>query len=285
MSDLALLDTVVRLVPRRRRRIDLNIWVPFGALVLLLLSFFVAPALFHIAGPNTGSLFNINKPPFSPGHILGTNNLGNDMLAQCLFGGRITVEIGFAAVGIGYLVGGTIGALAGYRGGWVDSLVMRLLDIFLALPFIVLAMVIITFLGASERNLILTLGFLTLPSKARLARAVTLRLRQRDFILASRLLGKRPSTIIVRHLVPNIAPALMTFAFLNLSTIIIVIAALSYLGLGLSPSIPNWGYLIFQGQSYLVSDPWMALIPGAFVFATVLSFNTLSDNLRAKFAV
>ena len=285
--DLGGLVSPLGVLPRRSllARANLNIWLPVGVFGLLLLGAFVAPSVFHIPGPNTGSLFDTLKPPFTRGHLLGTTNLGNDMLSQCLYGARITLEVSFAAVGIGYVVGGSIGAIAGYVGGLLDTIVMRVLDMVLAFPFLVLAMTIVTFLGSSERNLILTLAFVLLPSKARIARAVTLKMRQRDFILASRLLGKKPRTIIIRHLIPNIAPTLMTFAFLNLSTIMIVMASLSYLGLGLPPSVPSWGYLISQGQGYLVTDPWMALIPGAFLFATIMSLNALSDNLRTRFKV
>jgi peptide/nickel transport system permease protein len=282
-SDISLAPPLV--VLSRAYRVDWGLWLPGGILVLLLLTFFAGPAIFNIPGPNTGSLLDGLKPPFTAGHLLGTNNLGNDLLSQCLFGGRIALQVAFAAVVIGYLVGGSIGALSGYRGGVVDTVVMRVLDVVLSLPLLVIAMAIVTFVGASERNLILLLGFGTLPSKARVARAVTLKLRQRDFILASRLLGKRPLTVIVKHLVPNIAPTLMTFAFLNLSTIMIVMATLSFLGIGPSASTPSWGYEISQGQNYLVADPWFALCPCFFLFVTVLSLNTLSDNLRTRFRV
>jgi peptide/nickel transport system permease protein len=282
-SDVSLAPPLV--VITRAHRVDWGLWMPCSILVLLLLAFFAAPAIFGIAGPNVGSLLDTLKPPLTGGHLLGTTNLGNDLLSQCLFGGRFALEVGVAAVAIGYLLGGTIGALSGYFGGILDTIVMRILDVILSLPFLVLAIAIVTFVGASERNLILLLAFGTLPSKARLSRAVTLKLRQRDFILASRLLGKGPFTIIFKHLVPNIAPALMTYAFLNLSTIMIVMASLSFLGLGPSASTPSWGYLISQGQNYLVADPWFALCPCFFLFVTVLSFNTLSDNLRTRFGV
>ena len=173
-------------------RRDLNIWVPVGVLVLLIVGAFAAPSLFHIAGPNTGSLFDTLKPPLTQGHILGTTNLGNDMLSQCLFGARVTLVVSFAAVGIAYLVGGTIGAISGYLGGTLDTILMRILDMVLAFPFIVLAMTIVTFLGSSEVNLILTLAFVLLPSKARIARATTLKLRGRTSSSRAGCSGRSP---------------------------------------------------------------------------------------------
>lgn len=266
-----------------RRRVDLDLAIPAGILVLLAFFCFAGPLIFQIPGPNSGDLADAFKRPLSPGHFLGTTNLGNDMVSQILFGGRITLEVSFAAVALGYLVGGVIGVLAGFTGGAVDSIVMRLLDVILAFPGLVLVMVAVTFLGAGERNLILILAFGTVPAKARIARAVTLRFRQRDFIMASRLLGKPTGSVVLRHLVPNVVPSLMTFAILNMAIVMIIMASLSFLGLGLPPSVPNWGYLISQGQNYLVQDPWIFLVPSCFLFVTVLSLNMLSDNLRARF--
>lgn len=256
--------------------------MPTVVLVGMLVSCFLLPVVLGIPNPNSGALASSFLPPFAPGHLFGTDQLGNDILSQCLYGGQVAIEVSVASVALGFLIGGGLGVLAGYFGGTVDSIVMRILDAFLAFPALVLALVIVTFLGESERNVIIAIAFFTVPSKARMARATTLRIRSRDFLLASRLMGKSDGYILRNHIIRNVAPPLMTFAMLNIAAVMVVQASLSYLGLGVPPPTPNWGWLIAEGQGFLASYPWIAFIPSAFLFVTVLALNALGDALRVR---
>ena len=224
-------------------------------------------------------------PPFSPHHLFGTDELGNDVFSRILYGGRVSLEVGFGSVLIGGVIGGTIGAVAAFKGGLGEVIVMRLLEVLLAFPSLVLAIVIATYLGPSEIHVIWAISFFSIPAFARLARANTLRLRQLDFIFAARLCGTGDRRIVLRHLVPNIRSQLITFGLLGVGISIVVEAALSFLGLGVPPPGPSWGNMIAVGEQNLTSYPDLVIIPSAFLFATVLAVNLLGDSLRRRWGV
>jgi peptide/nickel transport system permease protein len=267
---------------RRTRHLSLSIWIPAVILALMVAACFLGPFVFPVPNPNGGLESQALLAPFSPGHILGTDDLGNDILSRCLYGGRVSIEVGLGAVGLGLLFGTPLGMLAGYRGGTTDSLIMRFLDMFLAFPALVLALAVASYLGPNERDVIFAIGFFTVPAYARLARAATLRLGEQGFIAGAKMIGQRGRRIITHHVLPNVLPNLMTFGLLTVAIAIVVEATLDYLGAGVRPPQPSWGSLLATGQQYLSLAPWIALVPSCFLFVTVTSLNLLGDALRAR---
>ncbi len=256
------------------------VYIPLASLLIIAFLCFVGPYLFDLPGPNAGSLHETLLPLGAPGHPLGTDADGNDILSRLLYGGRISLEVGFGATALGFAIGGTIGTMAGYLGKSIDMVFMRCLDVLLAFPGIVLALAIATYLGPNERNVILALSFFTIPAYARLTRATVLRLRNRDFIAASRSMGATSRHVMLQHLVPNLVPALLTFVFLQIGIVMLAEAGLSYLGVGIRLPTPSWGNMIAGGQIELTSRPDFVLIPAACLFLTVLSCNLLANGLR-----
>jgi peptide/nickel transport system permease protein len=273
--------------PGRLRALSatLELWVPFGLLIFIAATCFLWPEIYHLRNPTTGSLSNVNIPPFSPHYILGSDTLGNDEMSEIFYGGRVSLEVGFGSVLLGMLVGGTLGTFAGYRGGAIEAIIMRILDMFLAFPSLVLALMIATYLGPSEIHVIWAISFFAVPAFARLARASTLRLREQPFIVAAKLSGTRQWRILIRHIAPNITPQLLTFSFLGVAVSIIVEAALDFLGLGVPAPNPSWGRMIANGQTFLASSPYLVLVPSAFLFITVVSLNLTGDALRTRWGV
>jgi peptide/nickel transport system permease protein len=282
-ATLAVAPTVAEPAARRRgwtRNLDLII--P-GALVgLLLFLCFVWPLFGTVPPPTGGNILDANIPSFSPGHPLGTDQVGNDLWSRLLYGGRNSLEIAFAVNVIGLVLGGLLGAFAAFWGSFTDTVIMRVLDVLIAFPSLVLALAIAQSLGPSKLHTIYALSFFSVPAFARLARAQTLRLRERPFMLAARLAGTRAPRILLRHITPNILPALITFGLLGIGVTIILEGALSFLGLGIPPPQPSWGNMIFEGQAVLSAEPKLVLLPSAFLFVTVLAFNLLGDALRAR---
>jgi peptide/nickel transport system permease protein len=254
-------------------------------LAALLLAFFVWPLIGPVGKPTGGNILNANIEPFTSGHLFGTDPVGNDIWSRILYGGRSSIEIALAVQLIGLVVGGSFGAFAGYWGGLLDSVLMRILDVLIAFPALVLALAIAESLGPSKFHTILALSFFSVPAFARISRAATLRLRERTFILAARLSGTGSPRILARHVAPNILPQLVTFGLLGMGVIIILEGALSFFGLGIPPPNPSWGNMIFDGQGILSAEPRLVFVPSAFLFVTVLSFNLLGDALRSRWSV
>jgi peptide/nickel transport system permease protein len=263
---------------------SLDVAIPAGALVVLLLAFFVWPVIGPVGKPTGGNILNANIEPFSQGHLFGTDPVGNDIWSRILYGGRSSIEIALAVQLIGLVVGGTFGAFAGYRGGVLDLGLMRILDVLIAFPALVLALAIAQSLGPSKFHTILALSLFSVPAFARISRAATLRLRERTFILAARLSGTGGPRMLLRHVAPNILPQLVTFGLLGMGVIIILEGALSFFGLGVPPPNPSWGNMIFDGQGILSAEPRLVLVPSAFLFVTVLAFNLLGDALRSRWS-
>jgi peptide/nickel transport system permease protein len=282
-ATLAVAPTVAEPAARRRgwtRNLDLII--P-GALVgLLLFLCFVWPLFGTVPKPTGGNILDANAPSFSEGHFLGADQVGNDLWSRLLYGGRNSLEIAFAVNVIGLVVGGLLGAFAAFWGSFVDTVTMRVLDVLIAFPSLVLALAIAQSLGPSKLHTIYALSFFSVPAFARLSRAATLRLRERPFMLAARLAGTRAPRILLRHVAPNILPQLATFGLLGVGVTIILEGALSFLGLGVPPPEPSWGNMIFEGQAVLSAEPKLVLLPSAFLFVTVLAFNLLGDAMRAR---
>lgn len=262
----------------------LGIIVPAALIAVIVLGCFLGPVVLPIPRPTGGDVLNAGLPSFSPGHPLGTDPNGNDILSRILYGGRNSLIVAVSVNVIGLIAGGLFGALSGYAGGALDTLIMRVLDIFIAFPALVLIIAVAQSLGPSELTAVLALAFFSIPANARVARAATLNLRERPFIAAAQLCGTSRTRMLLRHIVPNIFPQLITFATLGMGLIIVLEGALSFLGLGIPAPAPSWGNMISDGQQSLSATPWLVLWPSGALFLTVLSFNLLGDGLRARWS-
>jgi peptide/nickel transport system permease protein len=251
----------------------------------VLIACFLGPTLLSLPSPVGGNVLESNQPAFSPGHILGTDPNGNDILSRLLNGGQSSLWIAVAVNLLGLVVGGTLGALSGFVGGWVDTAIMRVLDVLIAFPSLVLALAIAQSLGPSKTNTIFALAFFSVAAFARIARAATLQLREQTFMTAARLSGTPAWRTLARHIAPNVLPGLITFALLGMGIIIILEGALSFLGLGVPAPDPSWGNMISNGQQTLSATPRYVLLPSAFLFVTVQAFNLLGDALRSRWSV
>jgi peptide/nickel transport system permease protein len=261
-----------------------GIWLPAFLVGLVLFLCFLWPLIASVPSPTGGTILNSNLPSFSPGHLFGTDATGNDEWSRLLYGGRASLEVGLAVTAIGLLIGGTLGAFAGYVGGWRDNLIMRILDVLIAFPALVLAVAIAERLGPGEVHTIWALCFFSVPALARIARAATLRVREQNFIVAAGLSGSGHTRTLLRHVMPNIFPELITFGLLGIGIIIVLEGALSFLGLGIPPPAPSWGNMIASGQGILSAQPKFVLLPSAALFITVMCFNLLGESLRARWS-
>ena len=267
-----------------RWRGKLGVWIPAGLVVLIVAACFLAPLLFDLPKPIGGDVLDSYLPTGSPGHPLGTDGNGNDTLSRVLYGGRASLLIAVTVNLLGLLVGGTLGALSGQIGGAVDTTIMRLLDVLIAFPSLVLTLAVAQALGPSMRNTILALAFFSIPAFARVARAAVLRLRSLPFMAAADLCGTPRWRVLFRHLAPNIAPQVITFGMLGMGIVIIIEGALSFLGLGVPRPNPSWGNMIADGQQSLSATPGLVLWPSLALLITVLSFNLLGENLRVRWS-
>lgn len=276
------------LVERRSRLRHLSrgwdLYVPLLFLAAMLFACFLWPLIYSLPSPIIASGVP-DLSPFSPGHLFGTDQLGNDVFSRILYGGRVSLEVGFGSTLLGLIAGGLLGSLAAYRRGIVEAVIMRILEIFLSFPSLVLAIVVATYLGPSELHVIWAISFFAVPYFGRLARANALQVAGSNYVLAAKLTGASDSRIMVRHVIPNIAFPLMTFGFLGVGVAVIVEAALSFLGLGVPPPGASWGNMIAVGQQNLTSAPDLVIIPGAFLVATVLALNLAGDALRLRWGV
>ena len=260
----------------------LRLWVPVGVLILILAICFLLPLVVTLPSATSGNIIYNNEPPFSPGHILGTDVQGVDLFSQLVYGGQVAFEVGLSVTAIGIAIGGTLGVIAAYFGGWVDAVISRVFDILIAFPALVLALVIAEGLGPSEMHVIWALAVFGIPAVGRVARGATLTIRGLPFMTAARLAGTRRWRIIARHIVPNIMPNIVTFSLLGLGIIIILEGALDFLGYGIPTPTPSWGNMISRGQQIQLAQPEYVLIPSIALLITVASLNMLGDALRER---
>ena len=272
-----------RSVPRRRRA-PWPIVAACGFVAVLVVVGVAAPYLAR-SDPERGSLGARLEAPTLGGadgkaHLLGTDHLGRDVLSRIIYGTRVSLTVGFAAVAIGGLVGGTLGLAVGFRGGWVDEVIMTVADAQLAFPFILLAIGIIAVLGPSFPNLVIVVGLSGWVTYARVLRSQVLSLRRREFVDAIIGLGGSVPRIILRHILPNVASTFMVIATLELARAIVLEATLSFLGLGIQPPTPSWGGMIHEGRDYLDSAWWISIFPGVVLMLTSLVVSRTGDWLR-----
>jgi peptide/nickel transport system permease protein len=261
---------------------------PLLAVVLLLVVTFAAVFGPSIAprDPNRQNIISRLKHPLQAdrkGHvfILGTDGLGRDVLSRLLYGARVSLIVGMVSVVVGGSIGILLGMIAGYFGGWWDDVIMRLADIQLALPFILLAIIFMLVLGPGVLNLILVLGIGQWVTYARIARGQTISQREKEYVEAAKALGQGTASILVSEILPNILAPLIIIASFNVASVILAEAALSFLGLGVPPTVPSWGGMLAESRDQLLSGRWwLAFFPGAAIMVTVLSFNILGDWLR-----
>lgn len=254
-----------------------------GALILLL--FVLAALLAPLLAPYDPLDQNVVaglRPP-SAEHLLGTDKLGRDIFSRLLYGAQISLVVGLAVVAGSGLIGGTIGLLAGYLGGWADEIMMRITDVFFAFPALILAMAIAGALGPSLQNALIAIVAVTWPVYARLLRGQVLTIKEREFILAARALGVPQLRIVGRHVLPNsLAPLLVQGSF-DLGSAILAVAGLSFIGFGAQPPTPEWGVMISEGRNYLATQWWLATAPAGAILLVVAGFNLLGDGLRDLF--
>jgi len=213
-------------------------------------------------------------------HLLGTDQLGRDVLSRIVYGARASLAAGLSSVAAALLVGTTIGVVAGYLGGWVDNVAMRLMDTLLSFPALLLALAITVVLGAGLVAVIVAISIVYVPTFARLARGQVLAAREQEFVLAARAVGVADVRIMARHILPNIAAPLIVQASLSIAFAILTEASLSFLGLGVKPPDPSWGSMVSDGRQYLREAPWVVFGPGAAILLTVTALNVLGDALR-----
>jgi peptide/nickel transport system permease protein len=263
-------------------RTSLDVVLPSSALLLIVFSCFALPALFALPPPVGGSVLEASLLPLSPRHFLGTDLNGNDVLSRMLHGGQGSIEVSLTVNLIGFVLGGTLGAVSGFLGRFVDAVIMRLFDVLIAFPPLVLILAVAQGLGGGVLNTIWSLSFFSVPAFARVARAATLRVREQAFVTAAVLSGAGLMRIVFKHIAPNIAPQLTNFGLLGIGVVMVIEGGLSFLGFGIHAPHPSWGNMIAQGQQALLTSPLLVLLPGGLLFLTVLSCNLLGEALRKR---
>lgn len=252
----------------------------FGALIIALLGAVALLAPFiALYDPTDIDIHEALLSP-SPVHIMGTDQLGRDIFSRMVYATRVSLSVGFVAVGIAAVIGIILGSIAGYFGGRIDSIIMRFVDIMLCFPSFFLILAVVAIIGPGIYNIMIVIGLTSWMGMARLIRAETLTLRERDFVAASRALGASSARIIMRHLIPNGIGPLLVSIVLGIAAAILVEAGLSFLGLGVQPPSPSWGNILMEGKATLGVAWWLILFPGLAILFTVLAFNLLGEGIR-----
>ncbi|MCL6451635.1 MAG: ABC transporter permease [Acetobacteraceae bacterium] len=267
----------LRIVWRRlkRHRLALSGFVLFLVLVFLaLFAPWIAPY-----PPNQTDFPRSLKPPCRE-HLMGTDEFGRDVLSRVIYGARMSLQVGVISVGIALVLGVFLGALSGYVGGWVDNIIMRLMDIMLAFPAILLAISIMAVLGPGLTNAMIAIGIVTVPQYARIVRGSILSIKEHEYVEAARAIGCSQGKIIFRHILPNIMAPIIVRTTLGTSEAILEAAALGFLGLGVQPPTAEWGAMLSRAQRYIYTAPYLATFPGLAITATVLGLNLFGDGLR-----
>jgi peptide/nickel transport system permease protein len=259
---------------RRRATLIVGL-VMLGIAILVVL---LAPVLAS-QSPIAIDVLHPLSPPGTGGHLLGTDQYGRDLFARILYGGRIDLAIAFGATSVTLVAGTFIGLVAGYLGGWVDNLLMRIVDVFFAFPFLVLIIAIVAMLGPSILNMFIAIWITSWVSYARIMRAQTVTAKKQQYVLAARALGYSKLRVMFRHILPNTAASVIIFSMVDAVGNIILAASLGFIGLGAQPPTPEWGTMISDGQNYILTSWWLATIPGLAVVFVGIAFSFIGDGL------
>jgi peptide/nickel transport system permease protein len=270
-------------VGRRLRRDKVALVCALVLLAIVLAAIF-APLVAPV-DPTKGSILKRLRPIGTPGHLLGTDELGRDMLSRLIFGGRLSLMMGISPVALALVIGSLLGIVAGFVGGRVNTAIMRTVDVFFAFPSVLLAVAISGALGAGIANAMLALTIVFIPPIARVAESVTTQVRSLDFVAAARASGAGAWTIIRVHILGNVLGPIFVYATSLVSVSMILAAGLSFLGLGTKPPDPEWGLMLNTLRTAIYTQPWVAALPGAMIFMVSISFNLLSDGLRSAMDV
>ena len=268
------------------RHITFTTWLAIAMLVAVFLLITIVPWLPGYA-PYTQDLASSLLPPFDrldngQLSIFGTDKLGRDILSRVALAGRVSLFIGLSAVAVSMVVGVVLGLVAGYFRGWTETIIMGFADLQLSIPRVLLLIAVTAILGSTVFNLTILLGLTSWVAYGRVARALSLSLREREFVLSAITQGATPAWNIRKHLLPNVLPQMVIVGSFELGQIIVLEAALSYLGLGIQPPLPSWGLMISEGQSYLEIDPWLSVIPGLALFMLVAGVQFLTQSLTTE---
>ena len=249
-------------------------------ILIAIFAFQVAP--YPLEGAGKTNVPNSLLPP-SAEHPFGTDKLGRDVLSRVIVGARPALIVPIGVVLFAVVIGSPLGAIAGYKGGWIDEVIMRVTDLFLAFPSLLLAMAIAAALGRGLHNAAIALIISWWPWYTRLVRGVTISLKERYFVEAAQAIGVRDSVIIIRHILPNTISAILVQATVDLGIVIIAMGSLAFLGLGTQPPFPDWGLMVSEGRTYILEQWWISTFPGLAIFFIVLAFNLVGDTLRDIF--
>lgn len=247
--------------------------------LLIMLAAVFAPIVSGGVDPLKGSLADAMLPPCKE-HIFGTDKMGRDIYARVIYGARASLTSTFGVVALIFLVGSTLGIIAGYFGGWIDAVIMRIADMMLAFPGLVLALAVAGIMGASIKNAIIAIVLVSWTKYARLARSLVLKIRNRDYVSAAIVTGSKTPYMLVRYMLPNALPTLVITAATDIGAMMLELAALSFLGFGAKPPTPEWGYMLNEGRACMQTAPWLMIFPGLAIFVVVVVFNMLGDSLR-----
>lgn len=252
----------------------------FGILAIMIaLTAIFAPVITRGVDPADGDLLDAVLPPSSL-HIFGTDKMGRDIFTRVIYGARISLTAAFSVVIIVAVIGTFLGVLCGYFGGMLDAAIMRIADMMIAFPGLVLAMAVAGILGASIRNAVIAISIVTWPKYARLARSLVMKIRNRDYVAAAVVTGSKTPYILWRYMLPNTLPTMIITAATDIGSMMLELAALSFLGMGATSPAAEWGLMLSEGRAYMQSAPWLMIFPGLAIFITVVVFNMLGDSLR-----
>jgi peptide/nickel transport system permease protein len=277
---VALLELLERRTRRRANVVRRRASLLFGSAMLLLVIIVTLGApLITSYDPNEIDPLNPLAAPFTPGHVLGTDQFGRDILSRILYGGRIDLLIAFGATAVTLVVGTAIGLFSGFAGGWIDSTIMRIVDLFFAFPFFVLVIAIVAMLGPSIFNMFVAIWLTSWISYARITRGHTLGAKRQEYVLAAKALGYRGRRVMFRHILPNVLSFVLIFAMVDAVGNVLLGAALGFLGLGAQPPSPEWGVMISDGQNYIFTEWWLATFPGIAIVIVGVAFSLIGDGL------
>lgn len=250
-----------------------------------IIAIFAISSFFAFLSPYDPNKIDIANKLIQPNlkHIFGTDDFGRDYFTRALYGGRISLSVGFLSMIISTVIGTIVGTISGYFGGLADNLIMRAIDILMSIPSFIIILILNAYLKPGISNIILIIGLLSWMGVARIVRSETLSIKEREFVLCAKALGSSPYRIIIRHIIPNVSSSIIVASTINIATAILIESSLSFLGLGVQPPNASWGSMLQNAQGYIGDATYLAIFPGLLILLTVLSFNILGDVLRSAF--